>query len=275
MKAAALGWVASIGAHATGGALVLWSLMETSAPGRSLISAPASEPRVVVLLPFDGGPVTEAAEPRPAAPARLAPKNLNEDVAVDLPAAPGGDSGVAAGGSPVRETPPAVVTEPPAPGRIGPRYVSGRLWLGSSARVATGDAAVRHAGSVDSAVRVMLGSFVDSMEAEAALAKKNSHWGTGDLGIDAKWITIAGVKVPTPLLVLLPVTLPAPSIDQVQKAQRLAAMREDIYRAAATAHDYEDFKKTLRDIRHRVEEEREFERNRRAPMHALPADTTQ
>lgn len=273
MKSAALGWLASIGAHATGGALVIWSLMEPPAPGRSLITAPASQPRVAVLLPMSGGSSSNEAAPNEPTPVRPSKPRSERRVAVEMPAPAGGDSGLGAGGSAVQAAPGAV-TDSPAVGRIGPRYVTGRLWLGSAARVPAGDAAVRHAGSVDSAVRVMLGSFVDSMQAEAALAKKNSHWGTKDYGIDAQWITIAGVKVPTPLLVFLPVTLPGPSIDQVQRAQRLADMREDIYRAAATAHDYEDFKKTLRDIRNRVEAEREFERNRRAPMPALPADTT-
>jgi hypothetical protein len=52
-------------------------------------------------------------------------------------------------------------------------------------------------------------------------------------------------------------------------------MREDIYRAAATAHDYDDFKATLRDIRARVEEAREFRKNQRLPMTPLTADTGQ
>lgn len=271
MKGTAAGWAASIGAHMTGGALVLWSALGHAPQRRSLITAPPSAERVAVLLDLPGG---GAAVPHVAAPVRRTVVRARPDPVPEtmVPAAVPVDSGGGRGGGAGAATEAA-----PAPdmvrGGLAPRYVTGRLWAGSNARLASG-ASLSHAERVDSAVHVLLGRYVDSMQVDAMLRARGSQWGNSTLGINAKWITVAGVKIPTALLSLLPINLPAPSVDQVKKAQQLEEMRADIYRAAATARGYEDFKKTLQDIRDRVEFEREFERNRRNPMPALPVDTT-
>ena len=88
-------------------------------------------------------------------------------------------------------------------------------------------------------------------------------------GIDASHIYIAGLRIPTALLALLPI--PGAN-NQRPIDHNLAAMAYDLRVAGSRARNLDDFRRAVRELRARNERDREFERNReRAPSDTLRA----
>jgi hypothetical protein len=98
--------------------------------------------------------------------------------------------------------------------------------------------------------------------------------GGAEFGLEGPWLIVAGVKVPSAVLGLLPVSVGAPSPEQWEDARLLADRRADIERAAVWAGYHDAHKAAIADIRARREFERALnEAQQRLPTWS-PGDTT-
>ncbi len=122
---------------------------------------------------------------------------------------------------------------------------------------------------VDSGSVVRLRAMVDSLNqilSEEQRERRKPAWTTQvagmTFGIDSQYIHVAGIKIPTAALALLPIRLPEGNYDEQMRARHLQEMREDLLRAAARAQNYQDFKRYVRELRARKQAERDAEKNR-------------
>jgi len=83
-------------------------------------------------------------------------------------------------------------------------------------------------------------------------------------GIDSQFIHVAGIKIPTAALALLPISLPQGNYDEQRRARQLDEMREDLMQAARRTETLRLFKQYVRDLRARKQAERDAERRARA-----------
>ena len=158
--------------------------------------------------------------------------------------------------------------------RLGANLASGRLWqrYAPTAEDVAAELALSHGQKVDSATTAIIQAFLDSVAADPATrALAPPRWTTdiagATFGLDAKWIYVAGLKIPTALLALLPL----PAAGNEQKAfDRSAWLYEDLRYAAQRAENLAEFKRAIADIRERKDAEREFERNRRTAPEPEP-----
>lgn len=167
---------------------------------------------------------------------------------------------------------PRVDTPPTATdGRIGPRFGAGRVWVRplpeapkQLASALTGRSATELA---DSAVAEMVQEYLEAMAKEAAGQKTAPpSWTTkvaGQLvGLDAKWIYLGPLKIPTLLLGLLPINLQG-NPTQAEFNRKLSVMRQDLFDAARRADNLAEFKKAVKELRTEKERQREFNKNQR------------
>lgn len=207
----------------------------------------------------------------PAQPAARQPR------ARSAPAAPGRElpqprvaadtgSGVVSSGEPVTRNAEAE----PRYGRVGPNQSTGKVWVAPlplPPRELAARLSRSHSELADSAVTAIIQAFLDSIATDPATrAARPPDWtttlGGAKFGLDAKWIYVAGLKIPTALLGLLPI--PAGGNDQ-QAFDRSADLYRDLRQAAQRAQNTEEFKKAIKEIRERKEAERQFEKNQRTP----------
>lgn len=239
--------------------------------------ADRGEVQRVLLLPSPEGGVRE--EPMPAfAGARSAPR-------ASRPAgAPAGAAVVTAapakGAVPLPTDSVAAAAAPPADQpaargarRLPPALASGQLWV-RPLPAAPQELAQRlqrtHEELADSAVTATVQAYLDSIAhepgaGEVALPDWTTEVGGRKFGLDDKYIYVAGIRIPSVLLALLP--LPdAGNYDRNQAYSRLMDIRRDIYQAAARADNTAEFKRYVKEIRERKERERRFrEAQRQAP----------
>jgi hypothetical protein len=164
----------------------------------------------------------------------------------------------------------------PAVPRLRPQMGEGRLWvqpLPLPPRELAQRLARTHLELVDSAVSAIVQAYLDSvLNAPAPLGGKPPAWTKTILGrtfgIDQNNIYLGGLKIPAAVLALLP--LPSLSNIDLRDAQRLNDIRADLQYAAARAQTMEEFRRAIRELRERREQEREFERNQRRS----PSDTS-
>jgi len=172
-------------------------------------------------------------------------------------------------------------------GRIGPAQGEGKLWvrpLPLPPRDLARVVARSQAELVDSAVTAIVQAYIDSVLTVAAAASDPMpRWVTkvGDqqLGLDAQWIYLGPIKVPTALVAgilsafgALPAGGSAETSDYT-KFRALQQMREDVQIAARRAQTMADFKRAIRELRAQRERDREFAKNQRTPP-AKKADST-
>ena len=175
---------------------------------------------------------------------------------------------------PVVDTPPAADD-----GHIGARYGEGRVWLRplpeTPKQIASALTGRSQAELADSAVNTMVQQYLDAMAKEA----EGQHLGppswttkiAGQLvGLDAKWIYLGPLKIPTALLALLPINLQG-NPTQADFNRKLSAMRADLLDAARRADNLAEFKKAVKELRTETDRKREFSRNQRtAPDSGRP-----
>jgi hypothetical protein len=158
--------------------------------------------------------------------------------------------------------------------RIGPAEASGKLWvapLPDTPRELAARVARTHAELADSAVKAIIQAFLDSLAMDpAARAARPPDWTTtiagSKFGLDSKWIYLAGLKIPTAVLALLPL----PHGNDQKAFDRSDLLYRDLRAAAQRSENMAEFKQAIREIRERKEAEREFEKNQRTP----PPDIT-
>src|SRR2546430_10265000 len=70
-------------------------------------------------------------------------------------------------------------------------------------------------------------------------------------GIDSQFIHIAGIKIPTAALALLPISLPQGNYDEQRRARQLDEMRADLMQAARRTESLQMFRQYVRELRAR------------------------
>lgn len=120
---------------------------------------------------------------------------------------------------------------------------------------------------VDSVIDVAVGAYLDSLQVAARTrGREPGDWTVGDgdtkWGVDSRWIHFGKVKIPTALLAMLPINAQSnPSYN----ARERAAVRWDIDYHAQRSITEDEFKRSVKRIRERMEKEREKERQAAAP----------
>jgi hypothetical protein len=225
-----------------------------------------AEQLIVLPAPVDGEravemPYREAREERsaprrPKAEPRRAPEPV---LLLPVPAAPPRDSGLVV-------APPAA---PVTPGRIGPDFGDGQLWV-RPLPLPPQELAQRlrqtNAELTDSVVKVTIQKFLDSIAAEPGADRAELPvWSTNiagkKFGIDKKYVTVAGLKIPAAVLALIPLHGGTNESKAFDHTDELLA---DLRYAANRAQTLADFKQAIKELRKRKQEEHEFQRNQRS-----------
>ena len=234
-----------------------------------LLLAPLAAPRRITyvqltdaqredITPFGGArpraarPAGGAGAPRAARP--VVPPPLPESTVVVATPAPG----------------PAPALMPPFV--TGPQPGDGRLWVSPRPALPAAVAERLYGDTTgrDEVAVARLRAMVDSLNEIIDVEQRSNRipsWTTDvagtKFGIDSQFIHVAGIKIPTTLLALLPITLPEGNYGEQVRARQLQEMREDIYYSAQRAATLEEFRRYVRELRARNEAERELERRRR------------
>jgi hypothetical protein len=260
-------------------ALLLWAIMAGGGWLPRLIVPPA-DPVVLAPLP--------AAGDRPAPLAVTAPRRLSGARRQTGTAPLGGgtvplpDTKVPVVAAPEPIAAPVPAATPDSGGgtvvarRIAPGLARGKLWV-EPLPLPPKELAQRlqrsHVELVDSAVTATIQSFLDSIAADpASRVATLPSWTTTiagkKFGLDSRNIYIAGLKIPAAVLALLHL----PSGNESKAFDRSAWLYDDLRIAAQRSANVEDFKRAIREIRERKEQERQFEQNQRTPP---PKETAQ
>ena len=166
----------------------------------------------------------------------------------------------------------------PGRGRVGPALGDGSLWvrpLPLAPRDLARTLTRSQAELVDSAVTAIVQAYIDSVLTVAPANQPLPSWTTkvGDqlLGLDAQWIYLGPIRIPTALVAgilnavgALPVGSSA-ELSDFTRFRALQQMRDDAHRASQRAQTMEDFKRAIRELRAERERQREFEKNQRTP----------
>ena len=129
----------------------------------------------------------------------------------------------------------------------------------------------------DSAAVGRLRAMVDSLNQvldAAQRERRTPSWvatveGT-KFGIDSQYIHVAGIKIPTAALALLPISLPQGNYDEGLRARHLEDMRQDLLQAARRTETLRQFRQYVRELRARKQAERDAERARGDTAKAVP-----
>ncbi len=239
-------------------------------------------PAIVVLLPAPSQGQPQAVDVQFEVPGGAARQGRSTGVVPREEIAP----------TPTPETPsPEVIAAPPpvaptvlpapdsgrlvAPSRdrnyhIGPSLGEGRLWvrpLPAPPREIAEALTRTHLQLVDSAVSAIVQQYIDSVlnapsEPGAALPSWTTKILGKTFGIDSKYIYIAGLKIPSAVLALLPIKGGGMTLEY-SKANKLALIREDLSFAMQRSATLDDFKRAVRELRAERERLRQLEQNQR------------
>jgi len=175
-----------------------------------------------------------------------------------------------------------------SPAAVGPHIVDlpqvgdGRLWVLPRPALPSevADALYEPQESRDTTVVRRLRAMVDSLNVfidQDQRARQRPVWTTDVagkvFGIDSQFIHVAGIKIPTAALALLPITLPQGNYGEQLRARQLDEMRQDLMQAARRTETLRLFKQYVRDLRARKQAERDAERRARGDTTGAKADT--
>jgi hypothetical protein len=109
----------------------------------------------------------------------------------------------------------------------------------------------------DSVVKATVQAYLDSMAMELSHQRPPS-WvgeiGGRKFGVDSRFVYIAGLKIPSFLLALLPI----PGGNQSMAFDRSGQVYDDLRRAAVRSANYDEFKQAIKDLRARSEYEHQL-----------------
>lgn len=245
----ALAIAASLIVHVT--ALLLWRV---DPPVHFGVVQPSSTlPETIRFALEPVAPARKIRVARPATPSQH----------VNPPQAPQAQAAVE---SPRDSSAGAIAAQPvqPAAAPLAHGFGDGRLWvspLSSQELDLTHRLKKGYAEQADSAVRVMIQAYLDSMAIQLARGPKPPTWvgevGGRKFGVDSRFVYVAGLKIPTFLLALLP--FPAGG-NQSLAFDRSGQMYDDLRRAAVRSANLEEFKSAIKALR----EASEFQHQLRA-----------
>jgi hypothetical protein len=255
-------WIALAASVLIHAVLIVVSRVEGRPP-----EVPHRAEQIIVLPPVAEGPraveMPYRAPTEPGAPGhpKVQPRRLPEQtpvIVVPVPVAPPRDSGLVI-------VPPA----PVAPERIGPGFGDGQLWV-RPLPLPPQELAQRlqktNAQLADSVVKATIQKFLDSIAAEpgadrAELPKWSTEIAGRKFGIDEKYLTVAGLKIPAAVLALIPLHGGTNESKAFDRTDQLLA---DLRSAANRSQTVDDFKKAISEMRKRKQEEHEFQKNQRS-----------
>jgi hypothetical protein len=243
-------WIGSIAIH-----LVMVAGWRFHIPSTLEIAAPVAGLNLALLEPFP----SPAARPVPALPYRAPAQPSAQPAAAAAPPAPGADSP-----PPVADS---VTSAPLAPAIIHHDLGDGRLWvrpLPPEQLTAIHRLTRTTAELGDSVARAVVQAYLDSMAIEAAKAPGPPSW-TGMIagarfGLDSRYVYLAGLRIPTVLLGLLPISGGA---NQSKAFDRSDQLFDDLRRAAARSTTLDDFKAAVRELRAQSELEHRLNEGQR------------
>ena len=175
-----------------------------------------------------------------------------------------------------------------SPVAVGPHIVSppqvgdGRLWVLPRPALPSevADALYEPQENRDTTVVRRLRAMVDSLNVlvdQDQRSRQRPVWTTDVagkvFGIDSQFIHVAGIKIPTAALALLPITLPQGNYGEQMRARQLDEMRQDLMQAARRTETLRLFKQYVRDLRARKQAERDAERRARGDTTQAKTDT--
>src|SRR5204862_395757 len=175
-----------------------------------------------------------------------------------------------------------------SPRAEGPHVVSppqvgdGRLWVSPRPALPSevADVLYEPQESRDTTVVHRLRAMVDSLNVvidQDQRSRQRPVWTTDVagkvFGIDSQFIHVAGIKIPTAALALLPISLPQGNYDEQRRARQLDEMREDLMQAARRTETLRLFKQYVRDLRARKQAERDAARRARGDTTEVEKDT--
>jgi hypothetical protein len=119
----------------------------------------------------------------------------------------------------------------------------------------------------DSVVKATIQAFLDSIAREpgadsAMLPAWSTQIAGKKFGIDQKYVTVAGLKIPAAVLALIPLH---GGTNESKAFDRTDLLLADLRYAANRAQTVSDFKKAVKELRRRKHEEHEFQRNQSTP----------
>jgi hypothetical protein len=258
-------WIAltiSIAVHVV---LVLMSSVEgrqpvlPRRPRHIVVLPPLAERSRAVEMPYRTAPIQPTVPGRePVRHPRRLPENPPVTVLPPPPVThPRTDSGVVA------------LLEPVTPDRIGPSWADGLLWvrpLPLPARELAQRLRKTDAELADSVVKATIQAFLDSIAREPDATKATlPEWSTQiagkKFGIDQKYLTVAGLKIPAAVLALIPLH---GGYNESKVFDRTDELLADLRYAATRAQTVDAFKHAISEMRRRKQEEHDFERNQRS-----------
>jgi hypothetical protein len=255
-------WIALLVSIAVHVVLVLVSSVDGRPPvlphrqTQLIVLPPISETPRAVEMPYrEAPPDVGVPSHRPRQPRRL--PEQTEVTQLPPPVVPR-DSGI------------VPLLEPVAPGRIGPQWGDGVLWVRPlplppqelAQRLRKSDAEL-----ADSVVKATIQAFLDSIAREpgadsAMLPAWSTQIAGKKFGIDQKYVTVAGLKIPAAVLALIPLH---GGTNESKAFDRTGLLLADLRYAANRAQTVSDFKKAVKELRRRKHEEHEFQRNQSTP----------
>ena len=180
----------------------------------------------------------------------------------------------------------AAVKQPPA---VGPTFFiqpptggDPRIWVTPLPAIPAdvADAAYGDPDARDTVAVRRLRAMVDTLNQIMAAAQREGKppsWTTDvagkKLGIDQQFIYLMGIKIPTQVLALLGNSLPQGNYGETVRAREIEYMRQDILQAARRAENLEQFRRYVREMRERNQEERDFQRRQRGDTTRVKTDT--
>ncbi len=227
-------------------------------PEQVIVLPPLVEGPRVVEMPYRSPRTDVGAPERP----HVQPRRLPEErpvIVLPVPVSPPRDSGLVI-------IPPATAV---APERIGPGFGDGQLWVRPLPLPPQELAQRLHntgAQLADSVVKATIQAFLDSIAREPGADRAElPAWSTEiagkKFGIDKKYVTVAGLKIPAAVLALIPLH---GGTNESKAFDRTDELLTDLRYAANRSQTVDDFKKAISEMRKRKEAEHEFQKNQRS-----------
>ena len=163
-----------------------------------------------------------------------------------------------------------------------PQVGDGRLWVLPRPALPSdvADVLYQPQENRDTTVVRRLRAMVDSLNVlvdQDQRARQRPVWTTDVagkvFGIDSQFIHVAGIKIPTAALALLPISLPQGNYGEQMRARQLDQMRDDLMQAARRTETLRLFKQYVRDLRARKQAERDAERRARGDTTRMRTDS--